>query len=115
MLGLLLPLTTLVTLSVAKTVTYNWDATWVWANPDGQYYRPVIGINDQFPCPAIEVDVGDTIVVNLNNKLGNETTGIHFHGQFQIGTNTMDGPSAVNQCPGKAFPMLESGLCTDIG
>jgi iron transport multicopper oxidase len=64
------------------------------------------GINGQWPCPPIEVNLGDTIVVNLVNLLGNETTGIHFHGQSQTGTNTMDGPSGVNQCaipPGGTF------------
>lgn len=90
----------------AATVTYNWDITWVEANPDGALKRPVIGINGQFPLPAIEVNLGDTIVVNVVNQLGNETTGIHFHGQKQAGTNTMDGPSGVNQCaipPGASF------------
>lgn len=101
MLPLLLSLITLASLSVAKTVTYNWDVTWVWANPDGQQWRSVVGINGQFPNPAIEADLGDTIVVHLNNKLGNETTSLHFHGQLQQGTNTMDGPSGVNQCPRK--------------
>ena len=65
-----------------------------------------LGINGQWPCPPIEVNLGDTIVVNVVNQLGNETTGIHFHGQRQAGTNTMDGPSGVNQCsipPGGSF------------
>ncbi|KAK5142597.1 hypothetical protein LTR04_002171 [Oleoguttula sp. CCFEE 6159] len=31
--------------------------------------------------------------------LGNETTSLHFHGLFQHGSNTMDGPSGVTQCP----------------
>lgn len=82
----------------AGVVTYNWDITWVNAAPDG-FARPVIGINGQWPCPKIEATVGDTIVVHLNNKLGNETTGVHFHGINQISTNEMDGPSGVTQCP----------------
>jgi iron transport multicopper oxidase len=81
----------------AATVTYNWDVTWVWASPDG-FGRPVIGINDQFPCPPIEATAGDTVVVNLNNKLGNQTTGLHFHGINQLQTPEMDGPSGVTQC-----------------
>ncbi|KAM7217794.1 putative iron transport multicopper oxidase FET3 [Rhypophila decipiens] len=82
----------------AGTVTYNWDITWVWAAPDG-FGRPVIGVNGQWPCPKIEATVGDTVIVNLNNKLGNQTTGIHFHGINQISTSDMDGPSGVTQCP----------------
>jgi len=86
--------------SVAKSaiVNYDWDITWVWASPDG-FGRPVIGINNQWPCPKIEATVGDAIIVNINNKLGNQTTGIHFHGINQVTTPEMDGPSGVTQCP----------------
>jgi iron transport multicopper oxidase len=73
--------------------------TWVWANPDGLYYRPVVGINNQWPCPKMEANVNDTIEVVVHNQLGNETTGIHFHGIKQINTADMDGPSGVTQCP----------------
>jgi iron transport multicopper oxidase len=44
-------------------------------------YSWIPGINGHFPLPAIEVNLGDTLVVNVVNLLGNETTGIHFHGQ----------------------------------
>jgi iron transport multicopper oxidase len=88
----------LASLARAGTVTYNWDVTWVKAAPDG-FSRPVIGINNQWPCPKIEANKGDTVVVNLNNKLGNETTGLHFHGVNQINSIEMDGPSAFTQCP----------------
>lgn len=47
----------------------------------------------------IEADVGDTIVVNARNSLGNETTSLHFHGMFQQGTQSFDGASSVTQCP----------------
>lgn len=88
----------LAVLAKAGTVEYNWDITWVWAAPDG-FGRPVIGVNGQWPCPKIEATVGDTVIVNINNKLGNQTTGIHFHGINQISTPDMDGPSGVTQCP----------------
>ncbi|OHE92868.1 multicopper oxidase [Colletotrichum orchidophilum] len=84
--------------ALAATVTYNWEATWVNAAPNN-VSRPVIGINGQWPCPKIEATVGDTVVVHLTNKLGNQTTGIHFHGIDQVSTNWMDGPSMVTQCP----------------
>jgi iron transport multicopper oxidase len=83
----------------AATVTYDWNTTWVLANPDGRFVRPVIGINGQWPCPTIEASVGDTVIVNLFNKLGNETVGLHFHGINQVDTPEMDGPSGVTQCP----------------
>lgn len=83
----------------AKTVTYDFNVTWVTANPDGLHAREVVGINGQWPLPVIEVDKGDRLVVNMYNGLGDESTSIHFHGMFQNGTNNMDGPSGVTQCP----------------
>lgn len=87
----------LVSLACAATVEVYWDITWVSAAPDG-YSRPVIGINGAWPCPLLEANVGDTVIVHVDNKLGNETTGIHFHGINQKGTPEMDGPSSVTQC-----------------
>ncbi|KAI0009965.1 putative ferroxidase [Xylariaceae sp. FL0662B] len=84
--------------SFSKRITYNWEATWVFGAPDG-FGRPVVGINNSWPCPAIEVTVGDIVVINLLNKLGNETTGLHFHGISQINTGTMDGATGSTQCP----------------
>ena len=86
-------------LALAKTVTYDWSIDWVWANPDGQFPRPVIGINGEFPCPQIDVDLGDHLVVNIYNNLGNESTGLHWHGILQYGHATMDGASGESQCP----------------
>lgn len=91
----ILPFVFLVT---AKTVTYNWEIDWVVAAPDG-VPRPVIGINGQWPGPTMEVDVGDQVVMNMKSNLGNETTGIHCHGEFQIGTAQMDGVPGVSMCP----------------
>ncbi|KAF2465184.1 putative multicopperoxidase [Lindgomyces ingoldianus] len=102
---LLLPLLASIPSSIAKVVTYNWDISWVHAAPDG-FDRPVIGINGKWPLPKVEANVGDTIVVHATNSLGNETTGIHWHGQFQTGSVNMDGPVGVTQCgipPGSSF------------
>lgn len=85
--------------ALSKTVTYNWNITWVRANPDGLFERDVIGVNGAWPCPQIEVEKGDRVVVNMYNGLGNQPTSLHFHGLFQNGTNVMDGPTAVTQCP----------------
>jgi iron transport multicopper oxidase len=57
------------------------------------------GINGKWPCPPIEANVGDRVIVNINNKLGNESTSLHFHGLLQKGSNHMDGPSHATQCP----------------
>lgn len=86
-------------LSWAATVTYDFDIGWVTANPDGQADRPVIGINGQWPVPVIEVTVGDRVVVNVLNSLGNQSTSLHFHGLFMNGSTHMDGPVQTSQCP----------------
>ncbi|TKA66614.1 hypothetical protein B0A55_08152 [Friedmanniomyces simplex] len=82
----------------ADTVTFDWDIGWTRANPDGMAERPVIGINGQWPLPLLNITKGDRVIVNMNNKLGNETTSMHFHGMFQNGTSDMDGPVGVTQC-----------------
>ncbi|KAL9130217.1 MAG: hypothetical protein Q9217_001562 [Psora testacea] len=88
------------------TVTYDFNITWVTANPDGVFPRPVIGINRRWPIPRITANVGDRVVVNVLNQLGNQSTGLHFHGLFMNGSTHMDGPVGVTQCgiaPGETF------------
>ncbi|KAI1309734.1 hypothetical protein EDD11_003986 [Mortierella claussenii] len=82
----------------AAVVTYNWDITYVNANPDGLKDRRVIGVNGQFPIPAINVTLNDTLVINVVNKL-DQPTSLHSHGLFQTGNAQFDGPSMVTQCP----------------
>ena len=103
---LLFFLSALSAFSKATTVTYDFNITWVTANPDGAFPRPVIGINGQWPIPSITANVGDQVIVNVHNQLGNQTTGLHFHGLYMNGTNDMDGPVGVTQCgiaPGHSF------------
>ena len=85
-------------ISFAKTVKYDWSIDWVTASPDG-FARPVIGINGQWPCPQVDVDLGDRLIVTIHNNLGNESTGLHWHGINQDGYPTMDGSAGVAQCP----------------
>lgn len=100
LLALLLPVVQ------CATKTYDFDVSWVSANPDGLKERSVIGINGQWPIPTINVTKGDRVVVNVKNSLGNESTSLHFHGLYQNGTTHMDGPAQVSQCailPGETF------------
>ncbi|OWO99076.1 hypothetical protein B2J93_9506 [Marssonina coronariae] len=102
LIPVLLPLLLLLlldTVDAADTVTYDFNITWVTANPDGVFERPTIGINNRWPLPLIEATVGDQIVVHVSNQLGNQSTSLHFHGLFHNGTNAMDGPAYVTQCP----------------
>ncbi|ROV92341.1 hypothetical protein VSDG_07295 [Cytospora chrysosperma] len=82
----------------AETLDFDWNITWVLANPDGMALRPVIGVNNQWPPPVINATKGDRIVAKVTNGLGNETTSLHWHGLYQNGTNYMDGPPGVVQC-----------------
>ncbi|KAH6644676.1 Cupredoxin [Boeremia exigua] len=102
----LLSLSLLISATLAATVTYDFDVAWTYANPDGQYTRPVIGINGQWPIPPIVATKGDQVIVNVKNSLGNESASLHFHGLYMNGSTHMDGPVAVTQCgilPGLSF------------
>lgn len=83
----------------AETHVYNWTTGWGNYNPDGNLERPVITCNGEFPWPDVEVNKGDTVIVYLTNGFDNMNTSLHFHGLFQEGTNQMDGPEMVTQCP----------------
>lgn len=84
--------------AMAATLNYDWNVTWVTANPDGMMERPVIGINGQWPLPVLNFTRGDRVIAKVHNGLGNESTSIHWHGFYQNGTNEMDGPPHVTQC-----------------
>src|SRR5271169_1630415 len=79
----------------AATQSLEWDVAYTTANPDGQFERRVIGVNGKWPPPAIELDYGDTLVLKVNNQLGDVVTGLHAHGLFQNTTNYYDGPVGV--------------------
>ncbi|KAH7361463.1 iron transport multicopper oxidase FET3 [Plectosphaerella cucumerina] len=92
--------------SQAATIRHDFTVGWVTANPDGAFDRPTIGVNGQWPLPLISANVGDRLILNVHNDLGNASTSIHFHGLFQNGTNYMDGAVGVTQCaipPGSSF------------
>ncbi|KAG8707230.1 laccase, multicopper oxidase, benzenediol:oxygen oxidorectuctase [Ceratobasidium sp. 395] len=80
------------------TREYNWVVEMKEGAPDG-FYRKMLVVNDQYPGPTIEANEGDTIIVNVKNKLPKIGTSIHWHGLFQNGTAWMDGPAGVTQCP----------------
>lgn len=95
---LFLSVVNVVPVSFAKDVYHDWHITWVNAAPDG-FTRPVIGINGHWPCPQIDLDKGDRLIIDVYNDLGNQSTGIHWHGLHEYMTGYMDGTSGVTQCP----------------
>ncbi|KAG9140779.1 hypothetical protein Leryth_006963 [Lithospermum erythrorhizon] len=58
----------------------------------------VITVNGQFPGPTLEVNNGDTLVINVVNKAQYNVT-IHWHGVRQMRTAWADGPEFITQCP----------------
>jgi iron transport multicopper oxidase len=95
----LLALSLLISQCLASTVELWFNVTWTTANPDGLFERKVIGINNTWPLPVIEVNKGDRLIVHAHNGLGDKATSIHFHGMFQNGTSEMDGANMISQCP----------------
>ncbi|KAJ3268355.1 ferroxidase fet3 [Terramyces sp. JEL0728] len=93
-------------LAEAARVVYDWKITYVDnMNPDGLFPRRVIGVNGQWPIPAMNVTMGDTLVVNVQNAL-DVPTALHAHGLFQNGTNYYDGAAMITECgiaPGTNF------------
>jgi FtsP/CotA-like multicopper oxidase with cupredoxin domain len=79
------------------TREYNFTLSEIQLSPDG-VFRTMIAINGRFPGPLIRANMGDRLIVNVQNNLPNGTA-IHWHGLFQNGTNWMDGTSGITQCP----------------
>ncbi|KAL0419473.1 UNVERIFIED_CONTAM: L-ascorbate oxidase [Sesamum radiatum] len=89
----------------AKTRHFKWEVEYMHWSPDG-LESVVMGINGQFPGPTIRARAGDTVHVELTNKLHTEGVVIHWHGIRQIGTPWADGTASISQCainPGETF------------
>ncbi|KAL8520309.1 hypothetical protein ACS0TY_011015 [Phlomoides rotata] len=57
-----------------------------------------ITVNGMYPGPTLEVNNGDTLVVNVVNRARYNVT-IHWHGVRQMRSAWADGPAFVTQCP----------------
>ncbi|TXG60625.1 hypothetical protein EZV62_015198 [Acer yangbiense] len=94
-----------ISLSEARVHNYTWDITYQYKSQDC-YKKLAITINGMTPGPVISATEGDTIIVNVINKLFMENVAIHWHSIRQIGTPWMDGADGVSQCatiPGDTF------------
>ncbi|GJU19354.1 laccase-12-like protein [Tanacetum coccineum] len=58
----------------------------------------VMTVNGQLPGPTLEVNNGDSLVINVVNRAKENVT-IHWHGIRQITTAWADGPEFITQCP----------------
>jgi len=81
------------------------------------FERPVLTVMDRqvwgeeikVPGPPIVVCKGDLVTVEVKNE-GEEATSIHWHGQYQQGSQWADGVPGVTQCPispGELFPFYQ--------
>ncbi|KAK1409384.1 hypothetical protein QVD17_35910 [Tagetes erecta] len=60
--------------------------------------QTVMTVNGQLPGPTLEVNNGDSLVINVVNRAKENVT-IHWHGVRQITTAWADGPEFITQCP----------------
>ncbi|XP_050537356.1 uncharacterized protein LOC126903292 [Daktulosphaira vitifoliae] len=61
--------------------------------------KPIIVVNRSLPGPSIQVCLGDTVIVDVENGMMEESTSIHWHGHHQRNSPYMDGVPYVTQCP----------------
>ncbi|KAH8110523.1 Cu-oxidase-domain-containing protein [Phellopilus nigrolimitatus] len=88
--------------ALAAVVQQNLNIVNAQLAPDG-FTRSTVTANGTFPGPLISGNIGDNFQINVIDNLTDTSmrraTSIHWHGLFQAGTNEMDGPAWVNQCP----------------
>ncbi|KAF3441443.1 hypothetical protein FNV43_RR15357 [Rhamnella rubrinervis] len=77
---------------------YKLEVEYIFLAPDC-VERPVLAINGQFPAPTIRARTGDTMVIEVTNRLYTDGVTIHWHGIRQRGTPWADGASSITQCP----------------
>ncbi|KAJ5578572.1 multicopper oxidase-domain-containing protein [Penicillium hispanicum] len=79
-----------------ETQHLEWRISSGQRRPDG-VLKQVYLINDLFPGPTIEARSGDTLMIEVNNALQEESITLHWHGLHV--SNAMDGAAGVSQCP----------------
>eukprot|EP00249_Psilotum_nudum_P002201 c15111_g1_i1 orf=240-1979(-) len=82
----------------ARVRRHKWHINNQFWSPDC-VEKASITINGQFPGPVIRAQVGDTVVVEIENLIPTEGVVVHWHGIRQIGTPWYDGTAFISQCP----------------
>ena len=67
----------------ARIRHYKWEVKYEYKSPDC-YKKLVITINGKSPGPTILAQEGDTVIVEVTNKLLLENLAIHWHGIRQV-------------------------------
>lgn len=68
----------------ARVRRYKWEVSYQFKSLDC-VRKLVVAINGRIPGPTILAQEGDTIVVELRNRLLTENVAIHWHGIRQVG------------------------------
>ena len=66
---------------------------------DGRSYRQFISVNGRIPGPTLIVYEGQTVIVDVFNRLSSQGVTIHWHGIHQRRTPWMDGVASLSQAP----------------
>lgn len=86
-------------LIAASTVEFTLVIQLTWKTVRG-IEKAVVSVNNSNTIgPMLRVREGDTVRINVYNKLFTEGTSIHWHGFHQTNTPYMDGVAFVTQCP----------------
>lgn len=81
------------------TLYYEWTITQSLRRPDG-VLKNVYLVNDRFPGPVLEARSGDTLIINVKNRLTQDQgISIHWHGLHMKGQNQYDGAVGFTQNP----------------
>lgn len=67
----------------AKIRHYKWEVKYEYKSLDC-FKKLVITVNGRTPGPTIQAQEGDTVVVEVTNKLLTENLAIHWHGIRQV-------------------------------
>lgn len=91
-------LSTLLLCALAADIEDVWTITYKNVRPDG-VLKKVPVVNGQFPGPVLRSKPGQSVRIEVRNRLDAESTSIHWHGIKQVGTAWSDGVPGVTQCP----------------
>ncbi|CAG8637523.1 1902_t:CDS:2, partial [Paraglomus brasilianum] len=83
-----------------KTNIFDFTIEKVTLAPDG-FTRQLSTVNGQYPGPTIEVNKGDRIVMKINNKLGEPTGSMEYHGWLNALYQTITNSPTISLSPTK--------------
>ncbi|KAK3379063.1 multicopper oxidase-domain-containing protein [Lasiosphaeria ovina] len=84
---------------VGETKYYDFEVSEEPISPDGMTMEHGKLFNRRYPGPWIEACWGDTIEVNVRNKLRWNGTSVHWHGIRQFQSFQHDGVNGITECP----------------